>query len=298
MRFHLIITILSALLTFSVADELSLTFRNEIEEPITVYWEDRSPDGKRIPQGEVAPGGGELRINAFAEHIFSYDHGGERHFIVATEEQDAFIVLLGVHKDVPVVCTATTDGGQETGQEFRIIVKPYWSPRGAAHFLDLVRLGYYNGAALNRVVPKFLTQFGISADFNMRTELRTRQIKDDPKPSNPDVPFQPGMMSYAGSGPNSRTTEIFFVMPGAPQSQLEYFGVNSWETPFAIVEGRVEDSPVATWFAYGDMPPNGEGPDPHKIYESDGYEYLARDFPKMDYMENCVIERTIVQEEL
>jgi len=279
--------------------EISLSLRNEIEEPVSVYWEDRRPDGKRILQGEVTASGGELRVNAYPGHIFSYDHGGERHFVVAPNVQDAFVVLLGTWKDeVPVVCTTTADGGLLTNQELRILVKPYWSPRGAAHFLDLVRAGFYDGVALNRVVPRFLAQFGINPDFKVRTELRARQIKDDPKPVDPEVPFQPGMLSYAGSGTDSRTTEIFVVMPGAPQAQLDYFGINPWETPFAIVDGAVEDSPVAKWYVYGDMPPQGEGPDPQEIYPEDGYEYLARDFPKMDYIESCVIERKPVQEEL
>lgn len=41
-------------------------------------------------------------------------------------------------------------------------------------------------------------------------------------------PFEPGMMSYAGSGPNSRTSEMFFVMPDCPHHQLVAFGQNPW----------------------------------------------------------------------
>ena len=39
-----------------------------------------------------------------------------------------------------------------------MLVKPYWSPMGASRFLELVRAGYYDGVALNRVVPGFLMQ--------------------------------------------------------------------------------------------------------------------------------------------
>ena len=43
-------------------------------------------------------------------------------------------------------------------------------------------------------------------------------------------------------------------MPGTSQGQLEYFGVNPWETPFGIID-QVEQTAVANWFSYGDMPP-------------------------------------------
>jgi hypothetical protein len=33
----------------------------------------------------------------------------------------------------------------------------------------------------------------------------------------------------------------------------------------------------------------GEGPEPHKIYEEDGYEYLKNEFPEMDYIERCEV---------
>ena len=43
-------------------------------------------------------------------------------------------------------------------QSFDMLIKPYWSPIGASRFLELVRAGYYDGVALNRVVPGFLMQ--------------------------------------------------------------------------------------------------------------------------------------------
>ena len=49
--------------------------------------------------------------------------------------------------------------------------------------------------------------------------------------------FAEGMLSFAGSGKDSRGSEMFFVMPGCPPEQLNAFGSNSWETPF----GRVAD---------------------------------------------------------
>lgn len=43
-------------------------------------------------------------------------------------------------------------------QEVNIDVFPEWSPRGASRFLELVREKFFDGGALTRVVPRFLTQ--------------------------------------------------------------------------------------------------------------------------------------------
>ena len=32
-----------------------------------------------------------------------------------------------------------------------------------------------------------------------------------------------------------------------------------------------------------------KGPDSERIYESDGYEYLAKEYPKLDYIQRCYI---------
>ena len=163
-----------------------------------------------------------------------------------------FNVLLGFR----VRCEITVNS-QQYMDYLDIVVNPYWAPRAASRFLELVREKYYDGAAFNRVVPKFLTQFGIAKDFTVRTKERELTIWDDfPK----DIKFEPGMISFAGSGHDSRTTEIFIVNPGVSQTQLDAFGENSWETPFAKIDGDVNKSALKKIYSgYGDMPPFGNG---------------------------------------
>ncbi len=169
---------------------------------------------------------------------------------------EQFVILAGESEGFRVRCEITTNSREST-ENLDILVKPYWAPRGANRFLELVRNGYYDGVALNRVVPQFLTQFGIARDYEMRTNLRENTILDD---FDIGEKFKPGYISFAGSGPDSRTTEIFVVMPGTSQHQLDFFGENPWETPFAMVEGDVEASAIARIFSgYGDMPPWGSG---------------------------------------
>ena len=71
------------------------------------------------------------------------------------EDQPALVtrVLLGGKQEIAVRCTITTNGRKETKQELNIRVIPWWAPNAASRFLHLVWRGYYNGVALNRVVP-------------------------------------------------------------------------------------------------------------------------------------------------
>mmetsp|Transcript_23002 Transcript_23002/g.49918 ORF Transcript_23002/g.49918 Transcript_23002/m.49918 type:complete len:330 (-) Transcript_23002:175-1164(-) len=273
---------------------IDVTFRNELPEPVMIFYEG---DDQRYPQGDgpIEPLGGERFVRTFPGHRFTYDYGGERHWIDARATNDLEL-LLADNTEILVKCTTTADGFRSTGQQLNIRVIPWWSPRGASRFLELVREQYYDGCALNRVVPRFLTQFGLSADTALRRKWRSRSIRDDPKRDG--VPkFVPGMISYAGSGEDSRYGEVFIVMPDAPRDQLDQFGSNSWETPFGIVQGLLDETPISRWHVTGDMPPWGSGPDTQRIHTDDGYEYLSREFPELDYIESCVVEEIAANEE-
>jgi len=135
-------------------------------------------------------------------------------------------------------------------------------------------------------VPNFLIQFGIGKDFKHRRDVSETAIWDD---YDNEIKFEPGFISYAGSGPDSRTAELFIVMPDTPQAQLESFGQNDWETPFGFVEG---DLSVLSkiYSGYGDMPPWGKGPDSQLIYAENGYtDYLPKNFPKLDSISSCYV---------
>ncbi len=295
--FLLVICAALLLTTVVALDEqlIKVTFVNELPggTPIDLYWENHETGDRKL-EGTIYPRGGFLRVDTYDGHEFSYDVEGERHYIRPQE----FAILLGDKEDIRVRCDVTTDSRQSS-DTLNIIVKPYWSPRGASRFLELVRGGYYDGVAFNRVVPSFLTQFGIAVDPTIRNDWGELSIYDDfPRP---DIPFQPGYLSYAGSGPDSRTTEIFIVMPGVDQEQLDYFGENSWETPFGMLEGNVEESALTKIYSgYGDMPPWGKGPESNLIYDEDGYtSYLPNNFPLLDYIKRCyVVEEVDIEEEL
>lgn len=296
-----LITILAACLAAGVTSEESerrvVTFVNEFpDKTIELFWEDHEGGSRRVA-GKVSPRGAYVNVETTVGHEFSYVVDNQRHFVVPSNVNSKggqFVSLFGSEDGVQVRCELSNVGERGTAEKLDIMIKPYWSPMGATRFLELVRQGYFDGVALNRVVPKFLTQFGIAKDVELRRKFEKEAFPDD---SGENRKFRPGYMSFAGRGVDSRTTEVFIVMPGAPHHQLIHFGQNSWETPFGYVEK--EDLEVLTRIkAYGDIPPFGEGPESTRIYEEDGYDYLEEKFPDLDYLDTCYVVAERISDEL
>lgn len=266
---------------------IEVAFVNEFpDKTIELYWEDpeaEEEDGRKF-EGSIPPRGNLLVVNTFPDHEFSYDLDGMRHYLRPGLEQH--VVLAGDTDGFLVRCDIKLNSSYDDISSLDLLVKPYWAPRGASRFLTLVRSGYYDGVALNRVVPQFLIQFGIARDVELRKAWSEETMPDDV--AFDDMKFEPGFVSYAGYGPDSRTTEIFIVMPGTSWEQLDYFGTDSWETPFAVVQGNLTIL-TEIYSGYGDMPPEGAGPDPSRVYDKDGYEYLAEHYPKLDYIDRCYV---------
>ena len=272
----------------------SVIFRNEMDEDATIYWVD--PATKQKTKVGVAKAyGGELPQNTHVGHQFHYEggHSVGVEDIVIRADRTYYSLTKNGRCRVECVVAGGKYGAKGRGK-IGFTVYPDWSPRGAGRFLELVRKHFFDDCAINRVVPQFLAQFGIAADYEARTWWRTRNIEDDPAQS---IPFKPGYVAFAGSGPNSRSTEMFVVMPETSRHQLNAFGENSWETPFAVADDDAVRSVLPMLVnSYGDMPPWGGGPDPQRIYERGGYDMLHRDFPELARFETCrVKERPMPQ---
>jgi peptidyl-prolyl cis-trans isomerase A (cyclophilin A) len=119
-----------------------------------------------------------------------------------------------------------------------------WSPHGYDRAVSLFEKGFYDHTHFYRVVPNFLVQFGINYDPDLMDQPK---IPDDPK-LNPLIPFETGTVAFAGSGPNSRTTQLFISYK--PTTHL---GAAEWETPLGKVVQGMEH--VNAFYSYGDMPP-------------------------------------------
>ena len=156
-----------------------------------------------------------------------------------------------------------------TRGEIDIEVHPDWAPLGAARFKDLVSSGYFDGAAFFRVIPGFVAQMGIAADPAITAAWRERKIVDDPVDSG-RASNKEGYVSFATSGPNSRTTQWFVNLGN--NRRLDAMGF----APF----GRVVRGMDAVRQLYGGY---GEAPRQASITR-EGEPYLAEHFPRLAHI--------------
>jgi len=153
-----------------------------------------------------------------------------------------------------------------------------WAPNGADRFYNLVKNGYYDNVRFFRVITGFMVQFGINGDPRLSPAWRTASIQDDPvRQSN-----KRGFVTFATSGPNSRTTQVFINF--GDNAGLDGQGF----APFGQVTAGM--NVVDQLFnGYGEGAPRGAGPDQSRL-QRDGNDYLARDFPKLDFIKKATID--------
>jgi len=141
---------------------------------------------------------------------------------------------------------------------------------------------FFTDLSLHRCVDNFLCQFGAK----MHSPWDRKAIPDDDLATSRRlglIPFKRGYMSFAGNGPNSRSSHLFVTL-GRDVGSL---GTELWETPFGYVEEDSMQKVVSKWYTkYGDMAPWGKGPDPGKI-SSQGNAYLNKNFPNLDFWQSC-----------
>jgi peptidyl-prolyl cis-trans isomerase A (cyclophilin A) len=164
-----------------------------------------------------------------------------------------------------------------TQGELHVDVRRSWAPNGADRFYNLVKAGFFDGVAFFRVVAGFMAQTGLHGEPAVNTAWRGQMIADDPVTQS----NVPGMMSFAASGPNTRTTQVFINL--AANERLDAMGF----APF----GRVRELDVAQklFAGYGEGAPMGSGPMQQRI-QREGNRYLKAEFPKLDYIERATIE--------
>ena len=160
---------------------------------------------------------------------------------------------------------------------FVIDVRREWAPIGADRFYNLVKNGFFDEGRFFRVVSNFMVQFGINGNPQVSTPWRNAQIKDDPvKQSN-----KRGFITFATSGPNSRTTQVFINF--GDNSRLDGMGF----APFGQVSTGM--NVVDELFSgYGEGAPSGRGPNQGRI-QSEGNAYLTKDFPNLDFVRKATI---------
>jgi peptidyl-prolyl cis-trans isomerase A (cyclophilin A) len=164
-----------------------------------------------------------------------------------------------------------------TKGDFTLTVTRAWAPLGADRFYNLVRHHFYDNATFFRVLPGFVAQFGISAYPAVTTAWTKTEIKDDPVAQS----NLRGYITFATSGANTRTTQVFINL--ADNKRLDGLGFSAF--------GQVTDGMNVVDSLYGDYgegAPQGGGPDQEQI-EKQGKPYLDKGWPKLDYIKTAVI---------
>lgn len=83
-------------------------------------------------------------------------------------------------------------------------------------------------------------------------------------------------------------TPHYTIITVGPSTSL---GTQKWETPVGkMVEGM--DNVRNLYSGYGDGPPFGNGPAQGKIHS--GRRYIEENFPLLDYIKTCTVERGVV----
>jgi peptidyl-prolyl cis-trans isomerase A (cyclophilin A) len=155
---------------------------------------------------------------------------------------------------------------------FVIEVHRDWAPLGADRFYQLVKSGFYDDARFFRVVPGFVVQWGINKDPQVTAQWRGKEIPDDPvKESNLG-----GYVSFATSGPNTRTTQLFINL--ANNMSLDSRGFAAFGR---VIQGM--DVVARLYPGYGEQPQQN-------LIESQGNAYLQQNFPNLDYIKTARIE--------
>ncbi len=167
---------------------------------------------------------------------------------------------------------------QTTAGDFVIEVTRAWSPKGADRFYNLVKVGFYDNVAFFRVIKGFMAQFGLHGDPKITAAWRDAKITDDPvKASNTR-----GMVTFATSGPNTRTTQLFINFGN--NDRLDGMGFS----PF----GKVVEADMAVVDKingqYGEGAPRGKGP-AQGLIQAQGNKYLKDKYPGLDYIKTITL---------
>ena len=155
--------------------------------------------------------------------------------------------------------------------DFVVQVNRAWAPNGADRFWELAGEGFFDENRFYRVLPGFIAQFGANDDRKRNERWEKTPLTDDP----PRERNTRGTISYAMLGPHSRTHQLFINLKDNRSLDEQGF------TPIGRV---VEGMPVVDSL-YDE---HGEDPKYHLI-ATQGNKYLARMFPKLDYIRTARI---------
>lgn len=230
----------------------------------TLLWSSLAAPASQHPQELRVRSVAAISTNDVKQQAVAAAGGGSLE--VAKQQQQS---QPGVHRYEMILAQLKSDDGSDsTG---KVIIETYdaWAPLGVAHFDKLVVSSkFYDDCRFFRVLDNFVVQFGINGDPAVQRQWRQDVLKDDPVVETNAY----GTLTYATSGPNSRTTQLFINTNRGGNGGLDRQGF----APIGkIVSGmeyvmRINDE-------YREKPNQG-------MIQRNGNEYLNREFPRLSYI--------------
>ena len=164
---------------------------------------------------------------------------------------------------------------------FAIEVIRAWAPIGADRFYNLIRHGYYDDTRFHRVVPGFITQWGVAGDPEVTAVWYARGMPDDPVVASNER----GRVAFAFTEPGTRSTQIYISM--VDNSRLDAQGF----APFGRVVEGMEQAVDSIYSGYGEESGGGVRAGNQARLVAEGNAYLDADFPELDRLIKATIER-------
>jgi peptidyl-prolyl cis-trans isomerase A (cyclophilin A) len=163
---------------------------------------------------------------------------------------------------------------------FVIEVHRDWAPIGADRFYNLVKNGFYDDVRFYRVIPKFMAQFGIHGNPTISAAWRKApRLKDEP----PKQRNLRGFVTFANAGANTRSTILFINY-----RDNSYLDKSPGFAPFGqVVSGMEAVDKIHS--GYGDSQDGGGKGPRQALLEQQGNVYLAKEFPRLDYIKAATI---------
>ena len=121
-------------------------------------------------------------------------------------------------------------------------------------------------------------RFGINGDPSVNGAWVAARIPDDPvKKGN-----KRGMITFATSGKDSRTTQVFVnYKDNTPLDSKGFAAFGEVTSGMSVVDSLYK--------GYGEGAPRGQGPEQGRV-QSEGNAYLEKEFPKLDAVKTAKIE--------
>ena len=190
---------------------------------------------------------------------------------VAASAQSKLTTPAALNEQAPPVYKAKFETSKGA---FVVEVRRDWAPNGADRFYNLVKNGFFDNARFFRVVPGFMVQFGINGDPKVSEVWRPARIADDRVTQS----NKRGYITFATSGPNSRTTQVFINFKDNAFLDSQGF------SPFGQIVSGMENVVDKIHSGYGESPNQSN-------VQMQGNSYLNASFPNLDFVKKATIEK-------